>query len=130
LALPAAADAHFLTQLRGRLAGEPTVLAPESLPELVDAPTVRPAVAAAAASRRGRWSWMAPSAVAAGFVLVAGALVVTRSPAPSATTSPPAADPAFAVAPALPPVAMPSTLVSTEARFVSRGGPTDSKVLR
>jgi sigma-E factor negative regulatory protein RseA len=64
--------------LRQRLAVEPVVLAPEVVTEpAVQQPTV-PQVANA--GRGSRWSWMAPSAVAAGFVLVAGALVVTRGP--------------------------------------------------
>lgn len=59
-------DASFVARLRERLAAEPTVLAPP--------PPARPA-------RRLR-AWMAPAAVAAGFVAVAGALVVTRVGAP------------------------------------------------
>ncbi len=71
-------DVSLLNALRERLAAEPTVLAPE--------PLVQPAGAVAGqrradAGRSARWSWMAPSAVAAGFVLVAGALMVTRQPA-------------------------------------------------
>ena len=58
-------DAAFLRQLRGRLEVEPVVLAP----------TPRPA-----AVRQRRWRWAAPAAVAAGFVAVAGVLVVTRAP--------------------------------------------------
>jgi len=73
-------DADFLAALRARMADEPVVLAPEpsvdSPPELVAVPQV------ANASRGSRWSWMAPSAVAAGFVLVTGALLVTRGPGP------------------------------------------------
>lgn len=63
LAAPPARDAAFLAALRERLAGEPTVLAPA------------PAVAAAA---RRRHAWLTPAAVAAGFVAVAGVLVVAR----------------------------------------------------
>ncbi|HEU0306103.1 MAG TPA: RseA family anti-sigma factor, partial [Lysobacter sp.] len=59
-------DASFVARLRERLAAEPTVLAPKS--------SARPA-------RRLR-AWMAPAAVAAGFVAVAGAMVVTRLGAP------------------------------------------------
>jgi len=77
LASSPAQDAGFLAALRSRLADEPIVLAPE-----VASP--QPAVSArrANAGRSRRWSWMAPSAVAAGFVLAAGALMVTRAPAP------------------------------------------------
>ena len=75
LASDAKRDSAFLSALRGRLASEPVVLAPQ--------PVVQAAVAASAGrfARRGRWSWAAPTAVAAGFVAVAGVLVVTRGPA-------------------------------------------------
>lgn len=73
-------DAAFMAALRARLATEPVVLAPQPTAALMQ-PAVRPA---ANASRSARWSWMAPSAVAAGFVMVAGALFVTRGPAPNA----------------------------------------------
>ncbi len=73
-------DAAFLAALRSRLAAEPVVLAPQPISE-----PARPAVRHAAnAGRSARWSWMAPSAVAAGFVMVAGALFVTRGPVPNA----------------------------------------------
>ena len=65
LAGTGARDAAFLRQLRGRLAAEPVVLAPTSRPAVV---------------RQRRWRWAAPAAVAAGFVAVAGVLVVTRTP--------------------------------------------------
>lgn len=74
-------DAAFLAALRERLAAEPVVLAPSQA-----APRPAPAAIAALparAARGGRWSWMAPSAVAAGFVAVAGALLVTRGPSPA-----------------------------------------------
>jgi sigma-E factor negative regulatory protein RseA len=86
LASDAARDSAFLSALRVRLAAEPVVLAPE--------PVVVPAALAPTGSvaRRRRWHWAAPSAVAAGFVAVAGVLVVTRSPTspspvPAASTS-------------------------------------------
>lgn len=69
--LAIAHDASLLTALRARLADELPVLAPEP------ARTKR-----ADGARAPRWTWIAPSAVAAGFVLVAGALMVTRQPAP------------------------------------------------
>lgn len=70
LAHPPAHDAAFLQGLRTRLAAEPALLAP--------APLARP-VPQRAASR-----WAVPAAVAAGFVVVAGVLVVTRSAGPMA----------------------------------------------
>jgi sigma-E factor negative regulatory protein RseA len=62
-------DVRFLGRLRECLATEPVVLAP---------------VAAKASTGKGRWrsAWAAPLAVAAGFVAVAGVLVVTRVAAP------------------------------------------------
>jgi sigma-E factor negative regulatory protein RseA len=72
----AAHDASFLLTLRARLAVEPTVLAPQAPIDMPHTPA-QPVVANA---RGGRWGWMAPSAVAAGFVLVAGAVMVTRGP--------------------------------------------------
>ena len=63
-------DAAFLGRLRERLATEAVVLAPASRPSLA-----RP---------RAPWrqAWVAPMAVAAGFVAVAGVLVLTRVAAP------------------------------------------------
>lgn len=82
LSSSAAHDAAFLVSIRARLAQEPVVLAPEPF---VEAPVVAPHVANV--SRGSRWSWMAPSAVAAGFVLVTGALLATRSPVAGNTES-------------------------------------------
>jgi sigma-E factor negative regulatory protein RseA len=82
LASTGSRDAAFLASLRERLAAEPVVLAPEPIVQPVT-PVAQPAAARAASRGHGaRWSWMAPSAVAAGFVLVAGALIVTRTPLP------------------------------------------------
>ena len=69
LATPAARDAAFLTGLRHKLAAEPVLLAP--------APT-QPA------PRRAAQGWLLPAAVAAGFMVVAGVLVVSRVSAPAA----------------------------------------------
>ena len=96
LARPAARDAAFLAGLRQRLATEPVVLAPEPLP--------------AAATPR-RHVWMLPAAAVAGFVLVAGVLVVARVAQPGAETGP-----GFAAAPV---GAMPG---STGVISVNRGG--------
>ena len=68
LAAPPGRDAAFLAALRARLAHEPTVFAPAALEKMSNS------------SRKSRRAWMATSAVAAGFVLVAGVLVVTRAP--------------------------------------------------
>jgi sigma-E factor negative regulatory protein RseA len=76
LASDVARDAAFLSALRDRLAAEPVVLARQPAFMLTAVSRL-----AARAERRGRWSWAAPSAVAAGFVAVAGVLVVTRGPA-------------------------------------------------
>lgn len=67
LAHPVAHDESFLAALRARLAAEPAVLAPSPKHH---------------AERPRRPAWMAPVAVAAGFVVVAGVLVVTRFAAP------------------------------------------------
>ena len=83
LAAPSARDAAFLLSLRERLANEPTVLAPDTAVSLeADFPQSHKVAVGSGHARGARWSWMAPTAVAAGFVLVAGALIVTRAPAP------------------------------------------------
>jgi sigma-E factor negative regulatory protein RseA len=66
LARPAAHDAAFLTALRSRMAAEPVLLAPATKPSV------------AAPARR----WLAPAAVAAGLMAVAGVLVVSRLSGP------------------------------------------------
>ena len=76
-----ASDAAFLSALRVRMQDEPIVLAPQ------------PAIAARSPRAR-RWTWKASSAVAAGFVTVAGVLVMTRgSDAPAGATVAQAAAP-------------------------------------
>jgi sigma-E factor negative regulatory protein RseA len=68
-------DARFLAGLRERLAREPAVLAP-------------PARAREDGSERNgqsRRAWVGPVAIAAGFVAVAGVLVLIRSGAPDGT---------------------------------------------
>jgi len=88
LASSSQGDVVFLASLRERLAHEPTVLAPDSAaPPGADFDRSHEVAVGAAHGRGGRWSWMAPSAVAAGFVLVAGALMVTRAPAPANSAS-------------------------------------------
>ena len=76
LACDAGRDAVFLQAVRARLAREPVVLAPSA-----------PAVAPRPLVSRFR-SWRTPTAVAAGFVAVAGALTLTRPGAPSAPAMP------------------------------------------
>lgn len=79
-------DAAFLQALRQRLADEPVPLAPAPLqaPAPVASLQVANGVPLASRSRPARHWLMAPAAVAAGFVAVAGVMVVTRvmSPAP------------------------------------------------
>ncbi len=77
LARPQGRDAAFLARLRERLADEPVVLAP--MPER---PPLAPATTTAVPARR-RQAWLAPAAAAAGFVAVAGVLVVTRLSGPT-----------------------------------------------
>jgi sigma-E factor negative regulatory protein RseA len=96
LAARPARDAAFLAGLRSRLANEPVLLAPTPQPVT-----------------RVRHRWLAPAAVAAGFVAVAGVLVVTRVSAPEA-------GPQLAAAPAAKPVA---SLVS------AAGGPDQPLVV-
>ena len=79
LASTAEKDAVFMSALRARLSTEAIVLAPE--PRVTAVATEAHRDAGRAARARG-WSWMAPSAVAAGFVAVAGMLMVTQAPAP------------------------------------------------
>lgn len=104
LASDAAHDERFLRCLRARLAAEPTVLAPQPLP----APTARRASV--------RWTWLAPAAVAAGFMAVASVLVVTRGTLPAtggeraliASSTPPPAGRAIMATAAPPRAAGPS----------------------
>lgn len=87
LSSSAAHDASFMARLRERLADEPVILAPEPVVDpVVSQPSAVPQVVNA--GRHSRWSWMAPSAVAAGFVLVTGALMVTRTPGPAGVDEP------------------------------------------
>ena len=73
-----ARDVDFMAALRTRLAAEPVVLAPQPL----TVPAVPASAERAAAVGNGRrWGWMAPTAVAAGFVAVAGVLTLSRVPA-------------------------------------------------
>jgi len=82
LASNAGRDAAFLMALRGRLAAEPVVLAPSRVSDQVSEGAEVAQVASNGRSRARRWTWRSSSAVAAGFVVVAGALVMTRSNEP------------------------------------------------
>jgi sigma-E factor negative regulatory protein RseA len=82
LAREAARDIAFVSALRERLAAEPVVLAPQP----IDVAALPQPVAPGA---RGRsWTWVGASAVAAGFVAVAGVLVLTRTPGVSPASQP------------------------------------------
>lgn len=73
-------DAAFVRRLRERLEREPVVFAPAAVPAAAEpAPAVRAAGGARTARARVR-RWAPPAAVAAGFVAVAGALTVLRTP--------------------------------------------------
>lgn len=80
LATPPACDEAFMQTLRARLVLEPVPLAPAPLMPSLPVPAAQ----IAATGRSSRW-WMAPAAVAAGFVAVAGLLVVTRTFSPDAS---------------------------------------------
>lgn len=106
-------DAAFLQRLRSRLEGEPVVLAPATtiLPSQVEP-------ARAGVLRR----WATPAAVAAGFVMVAGALTVTRlpspQPVPQLAQAPAASVPvAVAEAPKLETVEMANGMLIRDARL-------------
>jgi sigma-E factor negative regulatory protein RseA len=80
LASTAAKDSAFLTALRARLADEPVVLAPEPLPVRNTAPASVPGAVGVAIASKRPWGWIAPAAVAAGFVAVAGSLTIMWAP--------------------------------------------------
>jgi sigma-E factor negative regulatory protein RseA len=124
LASTAPRDAAFLSALRQRLAVEPVVLAPEAVSE----PAV-PQPAVAHGGRGSRWSWMAPSAVAAGFVLVAGALVVTRGPMLPGSSAP-STDLAGAQDRAAPQVVSAPTLAASDTTFEPQVLVANGRVLR
>ena len=87
LANTPARDEAFLQALRERLAHEPVPLSPPPLSDASDEVDAGRAVANGLATQPVRRSlgWlMAPVAVAAGFVAVAGVMVVTRVMAPAA----------------------------------------------
>lgn len=79
LASTAAKDSAFLLALRARLEDEPIVLAPQPMSATVFEPATTGVVAAQNATKR-RWGWLAPAAVAAGFIAVASSLTVMWAP--------------------------------------------------
>lgn len=97
LATTPARDAAFLSSLRDKLAAEPVVLAP--------AP-----VAVPVRSARARQRWLVPAAAAAGFVAVAGVLVVVRMQDPQA------GGPQLAMVPAATPAGPGLRLANTQAQ--------------
>lgn len=114
-------DAMFLERLRARLADEPVVLAPQPL--LSAAPATPAELGAARASRTWRRPWVGAAAVAAGFVAVAGVLVVTRAPAPAGAETTMAAGAGPAAAVGVTPVAMtPAGEAATEPEALVRSG--------
>ena len=106
-------DLAFLSALRGRLAAEPVVLAPQAVE--ADAPA-RPAVSNA---RLRGWTWVGASAAAAGFVAVAGVLVLTRTPSGTPDTVSLAAQPA--VQPTAPVVVQATNTVTEPQALVANG---------
>lgn len=76
LASHPARDAGFLVALRAKLADEPVALAPKPLETraAIESPAAARAVAGVGSRR---WGWIAPTAVAAGFVALAGVLTLT-----------------------------------------------------
>jgi sigma-E factor negative regulatory protein RseA len=78
LASDPARDAAFMASLSARLAEEPVVLAPQSVVSAHGDAASSLNVANGSPVRRR--AWLVPSTLAAGFVLVAGALMVTRAP--------------------------------------------------
>lgn len=124
LALSPARDRDFLQALRTRLADEPVPMAPAPLdggladaqPAAAAVPWLQvangaavPLAAPAAAPRRGLGWLVAPAAVAAGFVAVAGVMVVLRSGAPAGPG--PGAGPALAQNQAAPGAVVPASVL-------------------
>lgn len=81
-----ASSAAFLSRFRDRLAQEPVVLAPDSAAR--QRVRSEPEVAAVAAQPLRRRMWAGPMAVAAGFVMVVGALISTQGGMPGTAQAP------------------------------------------
>ena len=86
LALSCASDEQFLRDFRKRMAAEPVVLAPRPVQAPAadtesdeSPPVVRPVRA---------WAWPLSAALAAGFVVVVGAVIGVQNPAASTSAAP------------------------------------------
>ena len=108
-------DIAFLSALRSRLAAEPVPLAPQPV-EAAQADGVAPGSPWA----RG-WTWVGASAVAAGFVAVAGVLVLTRTPATGGAPDKMALAAAPAVQPAPAAVVQATNTVTEPQAMVANG---------
>jgi sigma-E factor negative regulatory protein RseA len=84
LARKSSHDSAFLARVQAELARQPVVFAPDpGRTEALDtssSPATIPASPHRVRPRAVRWAWLAPSAVAAGVVMVAGAWTLTRAP--------------------------------------------------
>ncbi len=114
-------DQAFLQAFRARLAGEPVVLAPQMLESAkVDDHPER--VRASAGGRR-RWSWMLPSVAAAGFVALAGVMML-NGPSDGGAADASVAGVSLGGTPALVPVATASPEATpVEPQAIVAGGP-------
>ena len=99
-------DVAFMSALRARLATEPVVLAPQPVDAGALAKRVTPG------SRTRSWTWVGASAAAAGFVAVAGVLVITRGPGALPGSQPSGAD---SIALSAPPAAQPAPAAVVQA---------------
>ena len=121
LAQPAARDAVMLLALRARLADEPVPLAPRALAHTQ--PAVPPPNAGVN-SQAGRRAWVgrlvAPVALTAGFVVVAGLLLVLNSGGPQGADGG-----QMALNAAAPVSALPSQVVNTDAGALVRNAGLD-----
>ena len=99
-------DVAFMSALRARLATEPIVLAPQAVDAGALAKRVIPG------SRTRSWTWVGASAAAAGFVAVAGVLVITRGPGALPGSQPRGAD---SIALSAPPAAQPAPAAVVQA---------------
>ena len=99
-------DVAFMSALRARLATEPIVLAPQAVDAGALAKRVTPG------SRTRSWTWVGASAAAAGFVAVAGVLVITRGPGALPGSQPGGAD---SIALSAPPAAQPAPAAVVQA---------------